>query len=28
LQQKLGGVLFNTLQKHPPTTAPATKPKP
>jgi len=24
LQQKLGGVLFNTLQKHPPTTAPAT----
>ncbi|MDB5321125.1 MAG: hypothetical protein JWN40_2756 [Phycisphaerales bacterium] len=30
LQQKLGGVLFNTLQKHPPTTAPAaatTRPK-
>jgi hypothetical protein len=30
LQQKLGGVLFNTLQKHPPSTAPttSTRPKP
>jgi hypothetical protein len=28
LQQKLGGVLFNTLQKHPPTTAPAASTQP
>ena len=28
LQQKLGGVLFNTLQKHPPTTTPTAATKP